>query len=180
MDQWNPSRTSAIQSRSRPMRLLGFSNHGKGALRQEISKCLAVCSTFSRSGWSVVRSCNGRYFEKETATAPPQSSDPEYGESTNLANGPLSSWTIHLGACTDLNLLSRVFQHFILWVCNSVLSSVTCLHSVYLVLPSVPVCSNLNYTTDFLHILYIICLIYTWPAPRTKHKIHPDSIANAG
>jgi hypothetical protein len=35
--QWNPIRTSAIQSRSRPMRFLGFSNHEKGALRQ-ISK----------------------------------------------------------------------------------------------------------------------------------------------
>jgi hypothetical protein len=33
-----------IQFRSRPMRFLGFSNHGS-----------TVCSTFSRSGWSVVR-----------------------------------------------------------------------------------------------------------------------------
>jgi hypothetical protein len=38
LDQWNPIRTSAIQSRSRPMRFLGFSNHEKGAPRQEISK----------------------------------------------------------------------------------------------------------------------------------------------
>jgi hypothetical protein len=38
VDQWNPIRTSAIQSRSRPMRFLGFSNHEKGAQRQEISK----------------------------------------------------------------------------------------------------------------------------------------------
>jgi hypothetical protein len=30
--------TSAIQSRSRPMRFLGFSNHEKGAPMQEISK----------------------------------------------------------------------------------------------------------------------------------------------
>jgi hypothetical protein len=37
-DRWNPIRTFAIQSRSRPMRFLGFSNHEKGALRQEISK----------------------------------------------------------------------------------------------------------------------------------------------
>jgi hypothetical protein len=54
MDRWNPVRTSP--SRSRPMRFLGFSNHGKGAQRQEISKWSSVCSTFSRSGWSVVRS----------------------------------------------------------------------------------------------------------------------------
>jgi hypothetical protein len=38
VDQWNPNRISAIQSRSRPMQFLGFSNHEKGALRQEISK----------------------------------------------------------------------------------------------------------------------------------------------
>jgi hypothetical protein len=54
-DRWNPTRTSAIQSRSRPMRFLGFSNHEKGARKQEISKWSTVCSTFSRSGWSVVR-----------------------------------------------------------------------------------------------------------------------------
>jgi hypothetical protein len=45
-----------IQFRSRPMRFLGSSNHGKGATKQEISKWSTVCSTFSRSGWSVVRS----------------------------------------------------------------------------------------------------------------------------
>jgi hypothetical protein len=38
VDQWNPIRTSAIQSRSSPMRFLGFSNHEKRATRQEISK----------------------------------------------------------------------------------------------------------------------------------------------
>jgi hypothetical protein len=41
-----------------PMRFLGFSNHEKGAPRQEISKWSTVCSTFSRSGWSVVRSAS--------------------------------------------------------------------------------------------------------------------------
>jgi hypothetical protein len=46
VDQWNPIRTSAIQFRSRPMRFLGFSNHEKGAPRQEISKWSTVCSTF--------------------------------------------------------------------------------------------------------------------------------------
>jgi hypothetical protein len=38
------------------MRFLGFSNHEKGAPMQEILKWSTVCSTFSRSGWSVVRS----------------------------------------------------------------------------------------------------------------------------
>jgi hypothetical protein len=38
------------------MRFLGFSNREKGALRQEISKWSTVCSSFSRSGWSIVRS----------------------------------------------------------------------------------------------------------------------------
>jgi hypothetical protein len=33
VDGWNPIRTSAVQSRSRQMRFLGFSNHEKGALR---------------------------------------------------------------------------------------------------------------------------------------------------
>jgi hypothetical protein len=35
VDRWNPIRTSAIQSISRPMQFLGFSNHEKGAPRQE-------------------------------------------------------------------------------------------------------------------------------------------------
>jgi hypothetical protein len=47
-----------IQFRSHPMRFLGFSNYEKGALRQEISKWSTVCRTFSRSGWSVVRSAS--------------------------------------------------------------------------------------------------------------------------
>jgi hypothetical protein len=47
-----------IQFRSRPMRFLCFSNHEKGAPRQEISKWPTVCSTFSRSGWKVVRSAS--------------------------------------------------------------------------------------------------------------------------
>jgi hypothetical protein len=36
------------------MWFLGFSNHEKGAPRQEILKCSTVCSTFLRSGWSIV------------------------------------------------------------------------------------------------------------------------------
>jgi hypothetical protein len=47
-----------IQFRSRPMRFLCFSNHEKGVPRQEISKWSTVCSTFARSGWSVVRSAS--------------------------------------------------------------------------------------------------------------------------
>jgi hypothetical protein len=38
VDQGNPIRTSAIQSRSHSMKFLDFSNHKKGAPRQEISK----------------------------------------------------------------------------------------------------------------------------------------------
>jgi hypothetical protein len=45
------------QFRCLPMRFLDFSNHEKGP-RQEISKWPTVCSTFSRSGWSVVRSAS--------------------------------------------------------------------------------------------------------------------------
>jgi hypothetical protein len=47
-----------INSDLAPMRFLGFSNHGSGAPRQEISKWSTVCSTFSRSGWSVVRNAS--------------------------------------------------------------------------------------------------------------------------
>jgi hypothetical protein len=38
VDRWNPIKTSAIQSRARPTRFLGFFKHEKGNLRQEISK----------------------------------------------------------------------------------------------------------------------------------------------
>jgi hypothetical protein len=47
-----------IQFTSRPMRFLRFSNHEKGAPRQEISTWSTVCSTFSRNGWDVVRSAS--------------------------------------------------------------------------------------------------------------------------
>jgi hypothetical protein len=40
-----------------PVRFLGFSNHEKGAPRQ-ISRWSTVCSTFSRSQWSVLRSAS--------------------------------------------------------------------------------------------------------------------------
>jgi hypothetical protein len=77
VDQWNPIRKSAIQSRSRPMWFLGFFNHEKGAPRQEISKWLMVCSTFLKSRWSIVRSASlakEDTLKKETIAAPPQSS----------------------------------------------------------------------------------------------------------
>jgi hypothetical protein len=45
-----------IQFRFRPMRFLDLFNHEKGTLRQEISKWLTVCRTFSRSGCSIIRS----------------------------------------------------------------------------------------------------------------------------
>jgi hypothetical protein len=38
VDGWNTIRISSIQSKSCPMRFLGFSNHGKGDPKQEISK----------------------------------------------------------------------------------------------------------------------------------------------
>jgi hypothetical protein len=60
-DRWNPIRTSAIQSRSRPMRYLCFLNHEKGAPPVPLSSWSlqqTVCSTFSRSGWSVLRSAS--------------------------------------------------------------------------------------------------------------------------
>jgi hypothetical protein len=47
-----------IQFRSLPMRFVGFSNNEKGAPKQEISKWSTVCSAFSRSGWSVLRSAS--------------------------------------------------------------------------------------------------------------------------
>jgi hypothetical protein len=47
-----------IHFRPHPMRFLGFLNHEKGALRQEILKWSTVCSTFLRSGWSVVGSAS--------------------------------------------------------------------------------------------------------------------------
>jgi hypothetical protein len=47
-----------FQFASRLGQFLGFSNHETGAPRQEISKWSTVCSTFLRSGWSVVRNAS--------------------------------------------------------------------------------------------------------------------------
>jgi hypothetical protein len=71
MDRWNTIRTSAIQSRSHPMRFLGFYNHETGAPMQEILKWSTVCSKFSRSGWSVVR--NASFSKGGTAKKRPSS-----------------------------------------------------------------------------------------------------------
>jgi hypothetical protein len=76
LDRWNPIRTSAIQSRSRPMRFLGFSNHEKGAPRQVINGLQHVFEKWVERCKKCI-ACQGRYFEKETVTAPPQSSGSE-------------------------------------------------------------------------------------------------------
>jgi hypothetical protein len=49
------------------MWFLGFFNHKKGVPRHKILKWSTVCSTFARSGWSIVRSAsltNGSSLEK--------------------------------------------------------------------------------------------------------------------
>jgi hypothetical protein len=62
------------------MRLLDFSNHEKGALGPRNFEVIdGLHHVFEK--W-VERckkciACQGRYFEKETVTAPPQISDPE-------------------------------------------------------------------------------------------------------
>jgi hypothetical protein len=86
-DRWNPIRTSAIQFRSRPMRFLDFSNHEKGAPRQETA-CFTILLKLATNGLQHVFdkwverckkciACQGKYFEEETVTAPPQNSDSE-------------------------------------------------------------------------------------------------------
>jgi hypothetical protein len=80
VDRWNPIRTSAIQSGSRPMRFLGFSNHGKGAPRLLLKLAANGLQRVFEKWVERCKKCiayQGRYFEKETVTAPPQSSDSE-------------------------------------------------------------------------------------------------------
>jgi hypothetical protein len=51
VDRWNPIRTSAILSRSRPMRFLGFSNHEKGTpLRGKKTACSTILLKLSANG----------------------------------------------------------------------------------------------------------------------------------
>jgi hypothetical protein len=53
------------------MRFLGFSNQEKGAQRQKLPKWSTVCSTFARSGWSVVRSASlGKGVTSEKRLSP--------------------------------------------------------------------------------------------------------------
>jgi hypothetical protein len=50
VDWWNPIRTLTIQSRSHLMRFLGFSNHEKGAPRQEVSSGQRSVARFREVG----------------------------------------------------------------------------------------------------------------------------------
>jgi hypothetical protein len=69
------------------MRFLGFTKHEKGAPRQE-ADCSTILLKLAANGLTHVFekwverckkciACYGRYFEKETVTTPPQSSDSE-------------------------------------------------------------------------------------------------------
>jgi hypothetical protein len=88
---------NTIQFRSCPMRFLGFFNHEKGAQGQEISKRSMICSTFSRSGWSVVRSAS--LAKGGTSTKGPSPhlhkvpTRSNKVESTNFSNGSRTSDT---------------------------------------------------------------------------------------
>jgi hypothetical protein len=77
VDQWNRIRTSSIQSRCRTMRFLGFSKHEKGAPKQEVINGLQHVFEKWVERCKECIACQGRYFEKETVTAPPQRSDSE-------------------------------------------------------------------------------------------------------
>jgi hypothetical protein len=78
VDRWNPIRISAIQSRSRPMRFLGLSNHEKGsseARNFEVINGLQHVSEKWVERCKKCIACQGRrYFGKETVTAPPRRS----------------------------------------------------------------------------------------------------------
>jgi hypothetical protein len=73
VDRLNPMRTSTIQSRSHPMRFLGFSNCGSfeviNSLQYIFEKWVECCKKYI--------AFQGRYFKKKTVTTPPQSSDSE-------------------------------------------------------------------------------------------------------
>jgi hypothetical protein len=80
VDRWNTIGTSVIQSKSGPTRFLGFSNHKKGAPRL-VLKLAANGLQHVFEMWVERRkkyiAYQGRYFEKETVTAPIHSSDAE-------------------------------------------------------------------------------------------------------
>jgi hypothetical protein len=61
------------------MRFLGFSNHEKAVIPVPLSSLKLAANglqnVFERCKKCIA--CHGRYFEEETVTAPPQSSDSE-------------------------------------------------------------------------------------------------------
>jgi hypothetical protein len=122
VDRWNPIRTSAIQSRSRLMRFLGFSNYEKGAPRQEIWKWSTVCSKFSRSGWSVVRSASlakgGKLKVKVKLSLCFNWGPRHEGVSGEWRYSSTHSWTLALDGCDVLRKSDRhrTSTKFRLWV----------------------------------------------------------------
>jgi hypothetical protein len=76
VDRWNTIRTLATQSRSHPMRFLGLSNHGKARNFEVIDGLQHVFEKWVERCKKGI-ACQRRYFEKETVTAPSQSSDSE-------------------------------------------------------------------------------------------------------
>jgi hypothetical protein len=80
VDLWNPIRTSAIQFRSRPHAISGFFQQWKGsseARNFEVINGLQHASEKWVERCKKCIACQGRYFEKETVTTPPQRSDSE-------------------------------------------------------------------------------------------------------
>jgi hypothetical protein len=63
VDQWNPIRTSAIQSRSRPMRFLGFYSHENGAPRLLLKLAANVFKKWVER-CEKCNACQGRCFEE--------------------------------------------------------------------------------------------------------------------
>jgi hypothetical protein len=67
VDRWNPIWTSAIQSRSRPMRFLGFSHHERGSSEARNFEVISGLQHVSEKWVERCKKCiasQGRYFEK--------------------------------------------------------------------------------------------------------------------
>jgi hypothetical protein len=80
VDRWNPIRTSVIQSRSRPHAISGLFQPWKGSSEARNFEMInGLQHVFEKwvERFEKCIACQGRYFEKETVTAPPQSSDSE-------------------------------------------------------------------------------------------------------
>jgi hypothetical protein len=75
------------------MWFLSFSNHEKGALRQEILKWSVVCSTLLRSGWSIAKGGTS----KKRLSPHPHKVPTQSNKSMNFPNGPCI-----LGSDSDL------------------------------------------------------------------------------